>query len=336
MNESLLSDVQMIDCIDIKQVHQHYMECQDKTLITAQNTELIEILGGMNKILEQILLESNPFNLDSQQLKQIDDIIVSSKQHNTSYHVTARQNSNGSIHYLNKYDTHIHLLFGQYYGTKIINALFSITMTVIIISLISVWVIWAIIQATNSLYIIPNIGWQIYLWIHHFITISYGVLVILSVNRKLFRKLWLTFDFIIRFIYGLRIILCEILITIHFNFDGYRSVFSVVKVFMATIVVCCSSVIDGLPITFKIKIILLGLVAILYTFITFRSALYLEANYGYTVHLSGILSVNLQELNTSSYRIIALFAWKQFYISLRNRHTATTITQPVQLRWINY
>ena len=127
-------------------VQNNHSELLEKGYSTSDRMEeLINILGGMDKVLSQYLSNNNPFNLSTQQLSEINHILLSIS--NTD---NQQNNDNDSILYLSKKNTFLNKIFSESMTEKIINIIFGKIVSALALSAAMSNIILALVLSASA------------------------------------------------------------------------------------------------------------------------------------------------------------------------------------------
>ena len=291
----------------------------NKTNLDTKSTELLQILGGIDHILQFYL--SHPDSLNNTQLTQINDIIVSNANTTPNEDCNKQMEKSTCINIdtleLSKSDTFLHLILKDSTATKIINFLFSKPMGVCI----AVLLICFIIDYIAGVETVPTYQWPLELIANLLL-----IMLLLSVNKLLFRRTMFTFEFIIKVFYAIRLFMCKILepgkadIPEHIGDCNY------------ILLVTTISLVDGLQMRRKVKIILVALVSALYSSYAIQYTFFEDLD---VVKIFDTWKLDLTSWQASSYRVIALFSWAQTYRLLSGANISTMIAKPLNIEWLD-
>eukprot|EP01084_Bolivina_argentea_P207128 353469_1 len=174
------------------------------------------------------------------------------------------------------------------------------------------------------------------------ILLAYAIIVLLSINKTIFSRTLFTFDFMMKACNASRLVICRYIVSYHTmgNTDSDHDPDNLVlKGIMDFLFVIVFSVIDGLQWPIKIKISLVIINALYFSFSAFLYTFYWSFS-DYEVELSFLfwnkIKLDLHSWIKHSTIIIAIFLCKQTFrlIYTRNKSTSTTLSKDIQISWI--
>lgn len=289
---------------------------------------IVEILGGIDTILQIHLHQTELPSLTNYQLQQLNNIIISANNHNKI--------SDVSILQISASNTLIHRIFKWNTATTFINILLSKYLTGFIGFLWILWIIeWFLDAFTNNefsqIYFI-----KVWDWISILFFVPYVMLVCTSVNITIAKQIFLTFECWLKLLYYLRFWICSglsiqqakiyslgYIINAHVQHIGF---FSFILMY---------NVIDGLQISFRHKALVLTLGATYATLHAFHLTFQLNADQPFYHEQISIFGreydIDLEEFMAASYRVLAIFMWKQTIYSMYRPDLATSLYKPVRI-----
>eukprot|EP01084_Bolivina_argentea_P306625 529882_1 len=288
--------------------------------IEYKTNELIEIFGGVDNILKFYLSHND--SLNKSQLTQINDIIVSTTLDNQNNNINTKltdYNTQLQIIEVSRSDTFYHLIMNKSIANTIINFLLSKVTAVCAGILLMCSVITHIIGVSTD----PTYQWPMAV-----LFALLMILLLLSVNRLLCIRTIFTFDFFVKMIYAIRLFLCKTIPPHHRSTDIPEHIGDTNYILLVATI----SFLDGLQMNIKVKIILVGLVSVLYSLHAIDYTFFHDP---YTYNLFGEWNLDITALEAGSYRVIALFAWVQTYRLVVGSNMSTMIAKPLKIQWID-
>ena len=275
---------------------------------------LTEILGGIDNIVGFYLSQNDA--LSTTQLTQINDIILSTTSEHKQVDTTNADNCDNTIK-LKRSDTFYHSIFNETIADKINKILFSKPMGIYI----GILLICFIINYVAGDETVPWFQWPL-----EILASSLLISLLLSVNKSLCRRMVFSFEFLVKIVYAIRLFLCKILARGDPDVPEYIGDSNYIFL-VATI-----SLIDGIEMNRKAKIVLVGLVSALYS--TY-AVVYTFFHEPLLFNLFGKWKLDIIAMEASSYRVIALFAWAQTYRLIVGTNMSTMIAKPFKIQWVD-
>eukprot|EP01084_Bolivina_argentea_P101593 182110_1 len=326
LSHPLLEDNHYVEMEQVSNTNESVEKILDQLLendISIKNNkgkELINILGGIENILKYYV--SNNINndiLSVDQLTEINDILLSSL--NDEYHSKEANDNDGddNLLILHQSDTLFHHVFHRilFYNQFMIIFMQFIFISYIIIGLIRIvdkeWFEWYFIWIPLSIMICLVL-----------------ILLLLSVNKTLFQKTRYSFDFMIKILYAIR---AMVLIVIFYDISVIDIVINTIDTINVLVVVICFALVDGLAWSRKHKSFILIGNTMLFCSLTISW----RSHESRTISLFGYISLDITELVSGSFEVIAIFMFKQTVRILYNYKNdyATSLKNPVHIKWIN-
>ena len=294
---------------------------------------VIKILGGIDTILQIHLHQQQLPSLSTDQLQQLNNILLSIDNNNTKL-----QSSQTSVLIASTSETLLHRIFKLQTALKIMDILFSKYMTCLIGILWIIWIIdWSLLTYAPSTQTKTTSLSYIWPWIFVPIFMPYATLVCLSMNMSIAKQILLTFEFWFKLLYYVRFWVCHILTVVMYQ-ENFTFIYVLNQQFQHLsffLFVTIYGVVDGLNISFGYKVIVLTLgsvyataAAIFHTFRTFDNDVYktfVIFGQQYTADLNAFMG--------SSWRILAIFMWKQTILSMYKPDVATSLFKSVKIVW---
>ena len=307
-----------IDANYLLQKHQSFID-NHKSLNT---DKLIEILGGPDAILQHYLSTNNSSTLNREQLQLIDILLTpTDNNHNQSH---------APILILSPKNTFMHKCCKQRIADTIGRILFSKIM-LFFLCILGLFILVNVIFYPNGIGQFWNTSHEIGFCM--FFLCSF--LVMLSLNRTATKFVINTFEFWFKMFYVIRYWICTWLYWWHE--DKTLSIFNIAATAMVAIVVFLFCLLDALNVSLRSKIILLFIVSSLWSVWAYQWTLFaFSITYIVDIHFwnGHILHLEVLGLIASSFRIIAIFAWKQTFYTLFRSSKSTLIKKAVKIIWI--
>lgn len=294
--------------------------------------ELIDILGGIDNILSHYISnQQDNFSLTQQQITQIGKIL--------SENVEDPQPMLRTDLFLKKHDDWIHYFFQSETAAKITKTIWNKW----VIGIILVFIVLVFIGSfantfTPSTFDQPRKIIEIILII--IITI-YAILLILAVNRFVFKKITRSFEFGFKTFYAIRLAVSYHLYTWQIQGDQETNFLNVIHLLFVTIAIVLPvivvSLFDGYNIKISNKMVFGISFSLFYTLQAFIWTFNFvdpgnEASIDITSN--GFVKYPVIAMMGSSTRIIAIFFWKQTLWSIRRRDRCINIRVSPYLHWI--
>ena len=167
----------------------------------------------------------------------------------------------------------------------------------------------------------------------------YIPLVLLSLNRRVTASICKTFEFWFKMAYSIQYLICfsvkwKAYSYQHADFVGTMMAGELTQIPLVLLVILFSLV-DGLQIPLRFKIIVLILWSIVFTafMIHFMVLQTRSGNRQDYIDLFGYFTVDVVSLQSSSLKIICIFLWKQAVLSVYRRDESTMLSEPVIIQW---
>ena len=215
---------------------------------------------------------------------------------------------------------------GDENGSYLINKiLFSKWIAVLFVIIASVVIIGSVLSRSIN----EEFNWNIVFYPTEVVILIYLLLMVLSSNMELVKQTMHKFDFWVKVLYTLRLAISTLIIV------GIRmTVEDVLSQMIYLVAILSYSMIDGIQMPYKMKIATAMLLATHYSFFAIMYTFVWDSNEFYILHIIGSLNVNVTALVTSSFRIIALFIWKQTYKLIFKKGKSTALTGSIIIKWV--
>ena len=337
------------DAICIKEVQNEHIQLLEAGAdLNSDDAKLIGVLGGIDMVLTHCLSNDNPYNLDKKQLLQIKEIINNKLDNNTKSVVNNIEsvNEHKTTLYLSPNDTILHFLFGEVLANKLINIMFSKPMIIYIFFsgcfVMTEYLCWIIFTA-NLHRTVPSVLYDLWTitWILLFL---YSIICFLCLNIKSLSKIVMTFDFMMKTLYAIRMVACNAFLRYQtFDAVNHGSTYWVRFAFCyctVIVIIIIFSSIDGFyQMSYKLKTLYGFIIAINLSIMAVYNVFVGESKHQHQINMfNNELTLNISSLYAESLAILAFFLWKQTLKLVVNRHhkeTATLITESVQIIWMN-
>ena len=298
--------------------------------------ELISALGGMDGILIHYI--DNGL-LDTQQLESIKSVLVGQSspgnQHSDTMDRMVSQSlpTYGTI-VLNEDNTILHQMFSVERAECIIKYLYH-RFT------ISIALIYSVVHAVISAYewlagghksMVQHVGALFAtIFICDVLLIAHCALITLSGNRKAFFLCVKSFEFWIKLLYAVQVMVAS---SIYVIFDKHLGVWAYIgrtgRYLLVVAVTVLYSTVDGLPLDSTIKtafgIVFACYVSVYAVYETFLG-------HSFFFEFAG-MTVDILDIMASSNRVLSIFLWKQAILSTLKQGKAQIISTWINIEWI--
>ena len=338
MQTQLLEKIELIktqeDFVSIDDILDNHSKLLKNDYDTNNKTlELINIMGGMDIVLRNYLLNNNiNKSLNNNQLNKINNILISINE-------SAKTNNNNPnnvdldsvILSVSTSNTWLHSLFNSSNASKIINLLFSRLIALLLFLVASLIVIIIFLDLRDSIQtLLGNILF--------FPFILYFIFTMLSLNKKITKIILKSFDLWIKLFYFTRTFICIFLYSHVNNVNPMAYEMQVAMYGLGLFVIFIYSSIDGLQISNKYKRFITVLIAICWLIVTiywtYTSIFELSDKYFFnTILFDRKFSIDLASYIANGVRIVTIFFWKQAFKSLYYKDKANEIKANVKIKW---
>ena len=342
METPLLQSVELENYIiigDVIKNHQSFMNNGQ----SIDSNKLIEILGGSDAILQHYLSSNNLSQLTSQQLQDINNLLIPSKSDDTNsilstggasslFSILSTEKSFLSpVLSISLQHTLLHQIFGVEFGNTIVGMIFGRKVFSFVVFVLFGWL------AVWLLFAIGIIGYGEISYITSSITMysvmfMYATLILFAMNKQTTKLILKSFEFWYKVLHFIRFWICSSIyygayVKSYMFYDIYYNG----TIFMTILAFC---LIDGLRMTYKVRTILTILCASIFTFDSiYWTFLYTDSRF-VELHL-GTYSVpfDMKEWAASSMRVLTLFVWKQTIYGIFKASKSSIIQTPVRIVW---
>ena len=292
------------------------------------------ILGGVEKILYDYL-SSNDIALNNDQLTQIGQVLTAKNPIKRTLQSMDEINNSQSITYtFNVNETYYHYLFDKATATKIVKTVSNIYLVAFTVFIASFNGLCAFILG-NKLpywYYTFSLIAQTYLIIHY-------ILLLLTMNRKVFKKSLGHFVFWLKILTSVQQSICSLVLDYGFQHTESKLIVFFVKVWrimQLNLVILMFSAIDCFQLSRKLKILLgfgffvpLTVYAIHVTFLMEEEIISMS-----TIYFNSWLKVSVGSLFASATRVLYIFLCKQTVLLLLKKDKCTSIRYSPYIKWV--
>ena len=289
------------------------------------------ILGGAEKILYDYL-SSNDMTLNDNQLTQIEQMITSQNPIKRTPNSMDEMNDSQSITYtFNKHETYYHLLFNNRTATKIINAVYNVWWLLFSFCLATLNAVWK--------YILPTSWYYIYSLTVTSLTMVHGTLLLLTMNRKVFKKSIGHFVFWFKILTSIQNGICSLLLNFCFITQIPATPITVINALLRflclILAITIFSAIDCFQLSRKLKIFIGLTVSISFTLGAMQATFFMEDEIisASIIHINSWLTIPIASLYASSKRVLCIFLWKQVILLLVKKDKCINIRYSPYLKW---
>eukprot|EP01083_Nonionella_stella_P039814 108303_1 len=286
-------------------------------MYTPKNTlELVQILGGMDKILKDYVSHSNDLLLTNHQLHQIHDAL---NTHSSLSRITNSPNTQdaekgdifGDICYeFNENQTYLHSIFGEQIATQILHVLHTkIARTIMSSTVIG----YMVLQFIPNTLILPIyvIVLSCILWIPFFI------IYYLSGNIKALKMILNSFEFWFKILYAVFYAIMTIIYEYHYgvthgwHYPTLHLIAAIFQLITVPMLVLNISAFDAHNLSLNKKIFFSSVAAILFTFNVINYSLLVSDSNDFIVYITPNNSISVASIISGAARILAIFMWRQ-------------------------
>eukprot|EP01083_Nonionella_stella_P147484 465425_1 len=284
--------------------------------------QLVEVIGGMNVILNHCLSSDNPYHLSSDQLTEINQILTSSQTPKT------KTNLEPTILNLDVNDNFLYHLFGDSKVIKFFKSKCYIIPSIIIF--LTVFFCGFVLR-------LPNLSYSIFL-VSYIMILPALLITLLSINKTVMYQVVKLFTFWFKLFYCARYISCYFWYgrRLHAQNVSY-TLWSVY-----TIVIFIYLFIDGIYVQSKRKYAWARYILIPFAcWMVFMSTAYTIREFtvhdsARTVYICGIYQLDLVSWMANSSRVLTLFVMKQaVYFAWKPQH-AVLLRDDIRINWISF
>eukprot|EP01084_Bolivina_argentea_P254936 428697_1 len=322
--------------IILNTVRQNHIDLMDNNQsIDTAIVELVNILGGIDVLLQQLLSPSNCSQLTNDELSQINGVLASFSNNKVT-ELTEVSNdwddiqSVISVKMVDERNTFLHRVCCKKYkpvADELVNYLFG------------KYLIWCwgflmitLVVITTIDYIIGSISTFVMLFKDLFtviLTLPFCIIWVLSLNISVTKQIMKKFEFWFKFFYFMRYWICSSVI-----YNNHKTaqeiagnIFVDITLFLLYIIYCFM---DGLKLSSTFKVFVLVSGSIYMTVLAIYWTFLIDKTENISIYT---LNIDLKILTATSLRTVVVFMWKQTVLSWLKPNSSTYFKQPISINY---